>query len=46
MQTKSIEDKLQSFISQKKSKSKTKRRKRRRKKRKKKYKRDTRKKIK
>ena len=44
--TKSIEDKLQSFISQKKSKSKTKRRKRRRKKRKKKYKRDTRKKIK
>ena len=43
--TKSIEDKLLSFISQKK-KSKTKRRKRRRKKRKKKYKRDTRKKIK
>ena len=42
--TKSIEDKLQSFISQKKSKTKT--RKRRRKKRKKKYKRDTRKKIK
>ena len=44
--TKSIEDKLQSFISQKKSKSKTKRIKSRRKKRKKKYKRDTRKKIK
>ena len=43
--TKSIEDKLLSFISQKK-KSKTKRRRRRRKKRKKKYKRDTRKKIK